>query len=116
MTLENTYWKLTRLGDASVTGASQQQEPHFILDSESHRVSGSGGCNRLMGSYELNGDQLKFGQMAGSMMACAEGMDTETAFLQALGHVNAWKIIGSQLELLDNKGRLVARFEPSHTK
>ena len=56
--LENTYWKLTRLGDAPVTVASQQREPHFILNPESRRVGGSGGCNRLTGSYELHGDQL----------------------------------------------------------
>ena len=30
--LENTYWKLTRLGDTAVTVASQQREPHFILN------------------------------------------------------------------------------------
>jgi uncharacterized lipoprotein YbaY/heat shock protein HslJ len=27
--LENTYWKLTRLGDTSVQAGSQRQEPHF---------------------------------------------------------------------------------------
>ena len=30
--LENTYWKLTRLGDAPITVASQQREPHVILN------------------------------------------------------------------------------------
>ena len=61
--LENTYWKLTRLGDAPVTVASQQREPHVILNPESRRV-GDRGCNQPVGSYELHGDQLAFGQMA----------------------------------------------------
>ena len=109
--LENTYWKLTNLGNTRVAASSQEKEPHFILNSETRRVSGSGGCNRLTGSYELNGDHLKFSQMASTMMACLEGMDTEKAFLQALEQVNTWKIEGQQLELFDAAGNLVARFE-----
>ncbi|HTS58021.1 MAG TPA: META domain-containing protein [Terriglobales bacterium] len=108
--LENTYWKLTNLGNTPVPAASEQKEPHFVLDSQTRRVSGSGGCNRLTGSYELNEDHLKFSQMASTMMACLEGMDTEKAFLQALEQVNTWKIGGRQLELFDAAGNLVARF------
>jgi copper homeostasis protein (lipoprotein) len=114
--LENTYWKLTRLGETAVTVAAQQREPHFILNPTSRRMGGSGGCNRLMGSYELNGDRLTFGQMAGTMMACPEGMDTEKAFLEALRQVNTWKIAGQHLELFDAAGKLVARFEARHMK
>jgi len=109
--LEDTYWKLTSLGNAMVSIASQQKEPYFILNSETRRVSGSGGCNRLMGSYELSGDHLKFRQMAGTLMACSEGMETEKAFLQALGQVNTWKITGQKLKLFDATANLIACFE-----
>jgi heat shock protein HslJ len=85
--IENTHWRLTALGDNPVAADSEQREAFLVLDPKQHRVSGSGGCNRLAGSYELNGDQLKFGQMAGTMMACPQGMDTEQAFLQSLGRV-----------------------------
>jgi copper homeostasis protein (lipoprotein) len=112
--LENIYWKLTRLGDTPVTVASQQREPHVILNSESRRVGGLGGCNRLVGSYELQGDRLTFGQMASTRMACLEGGATEQAFLEALRHVHTWKITGQHLELFDAAGTLVARFEARH--
>jgi len=112
--LENTYWRLTRLGDASVPVVSPQREPHLLLNSETRRVVGSGGCNRLMASYELKGDQLTFGQMAGTMMACPEGMETEKAFLEALKQVSRWKIAGQDLELIDGAGNAVARFEARH--
>jgi copper homeostasis protein (lipoprotein) len=112
--LENTYWKLTRLGDTPVMVASRQREPHIILNPESRRVSGSGGCNRLVGSYELQGDQLVFSQIAGTMMACLEGSDTEQAFLEALRHVHKWKIMGQHLELFDTAGTLLVRFEARH--
>jgi putative lipoprotein len=114
--LENTYWKLTSLGDTPIRMASQQQEPHLVLNSESHRVNGSGGCNQLMGSYELKGDQLTFSQMAGTMSACLEGMETEKAFLDVLKQVNRWKVNGQQLELFDATCNLLASFEAYHLK
>jgi heat shock protein HslJ len=110
-TLENTSWKLIRLGNSSVSAPAPQREAYFLLDPSNHRVSGSSGCNRLMGSYELNGEQLKFGQMAGTRMACKEGMDTEQAFLQSLGQVSKWKITGQSLELFDPDGKVLAYFE-----
>lgn len=111
-TLENTSWKLTRLNDNPISAPSKQREAFFLLDPSNHRVSGSGGCNRLTGSYELKGDELKFGRMASTMMACPEGMDTEQAFLKSLGQVTRWKIIGQSLELFDSDGKVLAHFEP----
>jgi heat shock protein HslJ len=111
--LENTDWKLTRLSGTAVT-ASKQQEPYFVLNSQLRRVEGSGGCNRITGSYEANGDRLAFSHMAGTMMACLEGMDTEKAFLDALNRVNRWKITGQGLELYDASGTPIANFEARH--
>lgn len=106
--LENTYWKLTDVGGAPATSASQRQEAHIILNSEDHHVSGSSGCNGLSGGYEFSGNHLTFTQMASTRMACAEGMDTEAAFLKALDQVRMWKIDGQQLELLDADGKALA--------
>jgi putative lipoprotein len=108
--LENTAWKLIELGGTEVAPANHENEAHLVLNSKTHRVSGSGGCNRLTGNYEVKGDQLTFSQMASTMMACPEGMDTEKAFLDALNKVKAWKIEGKDLELLDGDARVVARF------
>ena len=110
-TLENTYWKLTRLGDAAVNVVPRQREAHLVLDPESRRVRGSTGCNRLTGSYQLSGDTLTFGPMAGTKMACVEGMGTERLFLDGLQQVKRWKMAGQHLELSDAEGRPVARFE-----
>lgn len=114
--LENTHWTLIRLGDKPVTVASKQREPYLVFNSESQRVSGLGGCNRLTGSYTLNGDQLSFSQMAGTMMACVEGMDTEKEFLKSLNEVAKWKITGRHLQLSDASGKVVAQFEARHMK
>jgi heat shock protein HslJ len=109
--LEGTYWKLTHLGDAPVTVGFGQREPHLVLDAQARRFGGSGTCNQLAGSYELDGDHLTFGEMAGTLIACPQGMETEKAFLDALGRARAWKSVGRRLDLLDAAGEVVARFE-----
>jgi heat shock protein HslJ len=109
--LENTYWKLTVLRGALVETVDPQQEAHLILDPKEKRVSGSSGCNRLIGAYTLIADRLSFGQMAGTRMACPKSMEQEQIFLQILPSVTSWRVIGQRLVLLDDHGTFVAQFE-----
>ena len=108
--LQTTYWKLTALGSTPVNVADSTREPHIILQPDS-KVNGSGGCNRMFGSYEVSGDALTFSGIGSTKMACQDGMDTETSFLPALQRVAKYRIDGQQLELLDASGALVARFD-----
>ena len=109
--LESTQWTLTELSGAPFKIGEQRRVPHLVLQPERKRVVGSGGCNRLVGSYTLDGDRLALGQMAATRMACEEGMDTEARFLAALALVTRAKVTRQQLELLDAGGGVVARFE-----
>jgi putative lipoprotein len=115
-TLENTYWKLMRLGGEAVAVADGQREPHFILQAEQKRIAGSGGCNHLIGGYTRHGEKLSFSQIAGTMMACPQRMDVERAFHAALGKVATWRIDGETLELFDASLALVAQFESRYMK
>jgi copper homeostasis protein (lipoprotein) len=114
--LENTYWKLVRLGSEPVKTEPNQREPHIILRTHDQRVSGSGGCNRLLGGYRLDGNRITFGKFAATLMACPAGMEQEQAFLGALGQAARWRVIGSHLELFDAGGATIARLEAVHLK
>jgi len=114
--LENTYWKLTYLGDKPIPVIRSAHEPHLILHPDTRRASGTGGCNRFTGSYELKADQLTFGETAGTMMACMDGMETEKEFFAALMQVRKAKVSGQQLELLDAEDKPAARFEAVYMK
>jgi heat shock protein HslJ len=110
--LEKTSWKLTRLGEAAVTSKDPQGGPGLVFDAAAKRVSGFGGCNRFTGSYARTGlDGIALGPLAGTMMACADSMETEGAFLKALSRVRKWNVLGSMLELYDEAGKPAARFE-----
>jgi putative lipoprotein len=114
--LESTYWRLVSLRGEPVRLAEKQREAHLILQPDG-RLAGSGGCNQLVGSYTLDGDQLSFGRTAGTMMACPpDVMERERAFLEALSQVVRWRIRGQQLELLDGQLGPVALFDAVHLR
>jgi len=108
--LEKTEWKLIWLNGTKIDVAAPQQVPYFQLDPDSHRVSGSGGCNRMTGGYDLAGDHLKFTQMAMTRMMCLHGADTEASFAKALNGVTTWKIVGDKLLLMDANQHVLAKF------
>ena len=109
--LRNTYWKLVRLGAAPVQVVEKQREPHLIFAASELRLSGHGGCNRVTGSFEVDGDRLKIGPMATTRMACPVGMEQEQRFLRAVQTVETFRIRGSHLEMMDATGAVVARLE-----
>jgi copper homeostasis protein (lipoprotein) len=108
--LENTTWKLTQVLGVAVPAADPKRAPQILLQSDDHRVLGSGGCNRLAGGYTLDGASLKFSGIAATKMACPD-MATENAFLKALDQVATWKVTGGKLELADAQGTVLLRFE-----
>jgi copper homeostasis protein (lipoprotein) len=110
--LENTHWGLTWLvGDKPVIVKDGQREPGLSFQPENQRVAGSGGCNRISGGYTLTNDQIRFGKLATTRMACADGMETEKEFLALFERVGKWNVLGQHLEFYDEENGCLARFE-----
>jgi len=109
--LRNTYWKLVTLHGKPVQAHDQQREAHIVFSSNDNRLSGSSGCNRMMGGFENKNGQLKIKDVAGTMMACPQGMEVETQFVKALLTVTRYNISGEHMDMLDANGDIVAGFE-----
>jgi len=88
----------------------QQREAHLVLNEQENRVTGHGGCNRFFGGFTMDGEKLVFTGLGSTMMACPTGMETEQAFLLALGESNRARVLGQFLELFKDEHSL-ARFE-----
>jgi putative lipoprotein len=108
--LEKTYWKATELGGKPVPAAESTREVYILLGGTG-RVGGSDGCNRVIGSYVLTGDGIKFGALAGTQMACPNTADTERGLRKALSEATRWSVAGDRLELFDATGSRLAQFE-----
>jgi putative lipoprotein len=107
--LINTYWKLTALRSAPAVAPGRQREAHVVLQADGQSIVGSGGCNRLTGTYRVEGEALTIETLATTEMACEEGMAQEERFLESLREVRRHRIRGDRLELLDEAGGVLAR-------
>jgi heat shock protein HslJ len=109
-TVEGTYWKLKTLGDAAISFDGPGREPSLTLHPADHRAAGSGGCNTFTGSYSLKPPMLTLDSMAATRRACVKGMDTESAYLEALARVRIFSVAGDALTLSDDSGKALATF------
>lgn len=74
-------------------------------------VSGSGGCNNLRGTAQLDGNSLAFGAIATTRKMCPPAvMDQEAKFLRALELTREFRFDGPYLKFLDGTGTELVRF------
>lgn len=105
-------WALTEAAGQPVmpTGGAQQA---YLLFSPPSRLSGSTGCNRLTGTFELTGTgRMTFSPLATTRMMCVEpaAAQTETRMVQALATVQSYYVTDAALELRDGTSKVAAQF------
>ena len=111
--LAGTRWLLTEVGGQPARMYPGQPEAHLLFtpaDNGVGRISGSDGCNNLVGSYTLNGTILAFDHMGSTMRLCPQGDAQARALTSALGQTTSLRLQGNRLELMRGNERL-ATFE-----
>lgn len=105
-----TRWRLIRLSAGEVASSDTPHQPHLVFDARG-RVIGATGCNRLVARYDRNDAGLQIASAISTRMACAQGMDVEAQMLAMLERVRGWRLAGAILDLQDENGQLLARFQ-----
>lgn len=108
-------WTLTKIGNQNLSS----DKPFIEFNKDEKRISGDAGCNLFSGGFEMNGASLKFSNIAGTLMACADETANrlERNFLQSLGDVTEFEIEGDTLRLfLKNKPNLIFRAKNPENK
>ena len=111
--LRGTLWQLQALQDGNTPTLLKPpgKAAELQLAADSERVSGSGGCNRLMGGFQLDGEQLRFSRLASTQMACEPAaMAFERRFVDALAQVRRFSIDKQTLLLQNAQGRTLLLF------
>jgi heat shock protein HslJ len=99
-------WRLAAIDGAPVVPDPQRGAPTLRFGADG-RFSGSGGCNRVMGRYERDGDRLVFKDMASTLMACAGPVAAlESRVLARLRGTSTWRLDGTGLVLSGPAGTL----------
>lgn len=102
-------WRLDDLGENG-TIDSLKSPLTFATDGT---LRGEAGCNRVNGTFTLDGDTLKIGRLATTRRACAKAvMAQERRFLDTLRRAAGWKIESEHLILTDAKGATLMRLSP----
>lgn len=110
-TLRGTYWRLFELNGKTYNSTGDQLEIYIELDESENRISGTAGCNRIMGGFTSDKElELRFDKVATTLMACPD-METESEFLKMLEKVDNYNLKNDTLSL--NKARMapLARFK-----
>lgn len=108
--LTNTYWKVLLIDQVAPVVPATQREIHLVLQDDGI-ARGHAGCNRFRGSFSQPAAGLSFGGLISTRMACAEGMDQEQRFLQALAATTGFQLEGDTLALIDAEGTRRLYFE-----
>ncbi len=100
-----TRWNLTTIAGEAIRLPEGVETPYLSV-AEDMRLSGFGGCNRLMGTVKLEGSALSFPGVGSTKMFCKDIQPTETAFLSAMRATNSYRVDGNKLTLLDKETEL----------
>ncbi len=107
--ISNKYWKLTQIENNTISVYPKQREAHIILNEQ--RISGSDGCNRIMGSYTINENKLIFSKVASTMRACPQGMQQAYKFKNNLEKAQKFKVNNDKLSIFDKDSNKILEFK-----
>lgn len=97
-------WQLIQIGEAAIDAIAIPT----LEVTETGAASGSAGCNQFSGTVMVSADEIRFGPLATTEMACADPANAlETRYLAALGAARAWTIDGEGNLVIEGGERLV---------
>lgn len=110
-TFGSTTWTLRELDGKPVAASADERPATLQFDETAKRIAGSGGCNRIIGTFDRSGSTLAIVPGGMTRMACPEpAMTQERAFDEALRATKIYRITGDELELRGADDRVLARF------
>jgi heat shock protein HslJ len=107
--LEGVSWILTQF--VAEDGSTEIVDVGVDAEFDGSTISGVSGCNQYNASYEASGNEISFGPIAGTQMACPEReMETEARYLQLLESVATFEVEGRAMSMADGGGTPVLQF------
>jgi len=103
-------WRLTAYGPADSPTPAVTDVEAFLSFGADGTLTGSSGCNELGGDYQVEGDQIIFGEIVSTLIACPDLlMAQEDIMHQVLTDTASFNIEGNTLTIANND--MVLAFE-----
>lgn len=106
--LEDTEWKLYKLGDMKV---EVEERPYIVLQKETGIINGYTGVNNISGEYILGAKILKFEKLFMTQMYNEEHAELEAGFVEVLNSDLTYIIFGNTLTFYDKDMNQLAVFQ-----
>ncbi|MBX3011471.1 MAG: META domain-containing protein [Caldilineaceae bacterium] len=113
--LANTSWALVSWGAPGAETAVIDNSTVTLIFGEAGEVGGNGGCNTYGGSYTIQDNQLVFGELISTLMACVDQgvTEQEMSYLAALQSAGPFEIADGVLVIWYDDGNSVLNFMPA---
>ena len=111
--LTGKLWVLSSVGGKPAEVFPGQPQAHLSFTPEQKevlRISGSDGCNRLVGTCTVSETRIQFSHLGSTMMLCPAGDEQARAFAKALSETTHWRFVDetkTRLELLKDSSPLL---------
>ena len=107
--LEGRSWILTQF--VAEDGSTEIVDVGVSAEFDGSTISGTSGCNQYNASYEASGDEISFGPIGGTQMACPDPqMSVEARYLQLLDSVATFEVQSRSMSMADGEGTPVLQF------
>lgn len=102
-------WAIAKLGEETINPENfAKGGPMLELNISKEKISGTDGCNRFHGSFEIRGNNIVFGKLAGTRMACPN-MEVSNRISQAISGKNlTYKLKNGNLFLFEEEKTVMA--------
>ncbi len=112
-TLPGTMWNWIRTDNDPFASSTQMVAPagneYVLTFRQGGTFNSTTDCNRIAGSYALNGEVVSLGSVSMTEMACPDSLDT--LYAAELGRVTSYVIDGDELRLILQQDSGVMIFE-----
>lgn len=111
--LADTTWTITSYNAGSAAVSLLEGTEADLAFADDGTISGTGGCNRLLGSYTAGDGTISFGTIATTQMACEAPvglMDQEAAIVAALESAATFSVEGDTLEMRTADDAIAVQF------
>lgn len=107
--VQETVWRLSSVKGVAVQEAVLGQAAHIRLR-KGGRLTGTTGCNRLQGQWQLGEGKINLSRISSTRAMCRDAMaQQERALIEVLREAKQYRQVGHQLELIQGD-QVLARF------
>jgi len=99
-------WVLVEMKGVPVQLSGGRRDAYINFEVAEKRFTGNGGCNHISGNYTLDKNEISFGEVISTKMACPD-IEFENTFLSTLNSITRYEVKGDDLILKRNRDVLL---------